>query len=171
MPDTPMIIEEWTPNHPRWPTLLTAVEEQGQSDWLAFHADFHRSSHVLVAQEAGAVTGFLRYVIQEIGPDAGCPPVQFEGVRLTEAKVIAFGVDPARQGVGIGKALQRALLQAARAQGCYQVRSHSGGDHPANHHLKLALGFGVHPIVRGEDTHGVYFIMPLHPQWDDDSGI
>jgi GNAT superfamily N-acetyltransferase len=155
------IVEEWMPNHPHWSALLAEVEAQGQTEWLDFHAEWHRSSHVIVAHHEGTVIGFLRYVEQEIGPDAGCPPVIFKGVRLLEAKVIAFGVDPGSQGKGVGRALQLKLLRMARAQGCYQVRSHSGGDHPANHHLKLALGFGIHPIIRGEDTKGAYFIMPL----------
>jgi len=38
---------------------------------------------------------------------------------------------------------------------------HSSGDHQANHPLKLSLGFAVHPILRGEDRWGVYFVMPL----------
>lgn len=163
----PVTIEEWTSDHPRWSALLGVVEAQGQSDWLVFHAGWHAGSHVLVAHEAGNVVGFLRYVRQEIGPDAGCPPVELDGVPLTEAKVIAFGVDPARRGEGVGSALQHALLRAAKDQGCYQVRSHSGGEHTANHHLKLMLGFGVHPIVRGDDTRGVYFVMPLQANRDD----
>lgn len=161
-----MIIEEWTPDHPRWPTLLAAVGALEQIDWLTFRAEWHRSSHVLVAHEDGAIIGFLRYVTQEIGPDADCPPVLFNGAPLVEAKVIAFGVEPASRGAGVGRALQLELLRAAKAEGCYQVRSHSGGDHPANHHLKLALGFGIHPIIRGEDTRGAYFIMPLRADWE-----
>ena len=45
--------------------------------------------------------------------------------------------------------------------GCYQIRSHSSGDNQANHYLKLSLGYGVHPIIRGEDQRGVYFVLPL----------
>jgi hypothetical protein len=41
------------------------------------------------------------------------------------------------------------------------MRSYSGGDNVANHHLKLTMGFGIHPVVRGEDLGGVYFVMPL----------
>ena len=156
-----VLIEEWDATHPRWPAVLEAVAAQGQTEWVTFAADFHRSSHMLVARQGTQVVGFLRFVIQPIGPDMGCPPVTLDGAALTEAKVLAFGVDPAHQRQGIGRALQTALLQAAKAGGCYQVRSHSSGANVPNHQLKLAMGFGVHPIVRGEDNQGVYFVMPL----------
>ena len=49
----------------------------------------------------------------------------------------------------------------AKTWNCYQVRSHSDGYRKANHHLKLSLGFAVHPVVRCNDREGVYFVMPL----------
>lgn len=156
-----VLIDEWDATHPQWPALMQVIAAHGQSDWVAFHAAFHQSSHLLVAQQGEQIVGFLRFVIQEIGPDADCPAVLLDGVVLTEAKVLAFAVDPAHQQRGIGRALQEALLRAAKARGCYQVRSHSSGDHTANHHLKLAMGFGIHPINRGADNQGVYFVMPL----------
>jgi len=154
-------IEVWDSAHPRWADLLAVIEGQGQSDWVAFTADFHQSTHILVALDEARIIGFLRYVVQAIGPDAGCPPVALDGRTLREAKILAFGVDPARQRRGIGRALQLRCIAEARERGCYQVRSHSGGDHPANHALKLGLGFGVQPIVRGDDTRGAYYILPL----------
>jgi GNAT superfamily N-acetyltransferase len=155
------LIAEWDAAHPRRPELRAFVEAQGQTRWVNFAAAWHRSSHLLVAAQDGAIAGFLRYTVQEIGPDAGCPPVLLGDVPLLEAKVLAFAVDAAHQRQGIGRALQVALIAAARRQDCYQVRSHSGGDHPANHQLKLGLGFAIHPIVRGDDDKGAYFIMPL----------
>jgi GNAT superfamily N-acetyltransferase len=90
-----------------------------------------------------------------------CPEVWLNGERLIEAKVIAFGVDETHRRKGIGRALQEMLIRRACALHCYQVRSHSGGEHLENHALKLAMGFGVHPIVRGDDDRGAYFILPL----------
>ena len=110
------------------------------------------------------LAGFLRYVIQPIGPDMDCPPVQHQGADLLEAKVLAFAVDKPYQRQGIGRQLQEALMERARAQGCHQIRSHSSGDNRENHQLKLSLGYGVHPIVRGDDRRGVYFILPLQPR-------
>ncbi len=80
---------------------------------------------------------------------------------LLEAKILAFGVLPAYRRRGIGRALQEAALSEAVRLGCYQVRSYSGGNNGENHRLKLAMGFGVHAVIRGEDREGVYFILPL----------
>jgi ribosomal protein S18 acetylase RimI-like enzyme len=156
-----IMVEEWGETHPRWPELVEFIAGQHQTSWVNFKADFHHSSHLLVAQQGEAIMGFLRFVIQDIGPDMDCPPVTLNGVILTEAKVLAFGVDPAYRRQGIGRALQEELLRQAKQRGCHQLRSHSGGQNEANHQLKLGLGFGVHPIIRGEDTKGVYFVMPL----------
>ena len=154
-------IAEWEPDHPRWPEVLAAVAALGQADWAAASAPWHRSAHLLVAQGDGAVAGFLRFVVQEIGPELDRPPVMLDERTLTEAKVLAFGVLPAFRERGIGRALQEAAIARAARLGCHQVRSHSGGANTANHRLKLSLGFGVHPIVRGEDTTGAYFVLPL----------
>jgi GNAT superfamily N-acetyltransferase len=160
MSDT-LTIEEWELTHPRWGEILQFVEGQAQSQWVAFHADWHRSSHMLVAQHGTQLVGFLRFVTQIIGTDAEHDPITCDGKSLTEAKVLAFGVDSIHQRQGIGRALQEAALRLARTLGCYQLRSHSSGSHTANHQLKLRMGFAVHPVVRGDDTGGVYFIMPL----------
>ncbi|HEY1016624.1 MAG TPA: GNAT family N-acetyltransferase [Herpetosiphonaceae bacterium] len=154
-------IEEWTPEHERWTELLALIEAEGQADWVAFRADFHRSSHLLVAGAGAAIAGFLRLAIQPIGPDMGCPPLTLAGAELTEAKVLAFGVPAAWRRRGAGRALQEAAISFARARGCHQLRSHSDGAHQANQQLKLAMGFAVHPIVRGDDERGAYFVMPL----------
>jgi GNAT superfamily N-acetyltransferase len=155
-------IEEWTSAHPLWDKLIEAVNEQGQHDWVTFTADWHHSSHLLVAVRGQEILGFLRFVVQEIGPDSDCPPVQFNGENLLEAKVLAFAVKHPYRRRGIGRALQEHLIEVARALGLFQIRSHSGGDNIANHQLKLALGYGVHPIIRNGDNKGAYFILPLH---------
>jgi GNAT superfamily N-acetyltransferase len=158
---TNITIEEWESQNAQWPELLALVTQLNQSDWLNFTADWHISSHVLIARRGSQIVGFLRFVVQEIGPDADCPPIQWMGENLREAKVIAFGVSPSQRRQGIGRKLQEALRQSAQALGCYQIRSHSSGDNLENHQLKLSLGYGVHPIARGEDRRGVYFILPL----------
>jgi GNAT superfamily N-acetyltransferase len=154
-------VEEWTPIHPSWNDLLAAVEAHAQTDWVSFTADFHISSHMLVVLHSERIAGFLRYVVQQIGPDMGCPPVTLGGKPLTEAKVLAFAVDSTYRRKGFGRALQEDVVRRAREAGCYQVRSHSSGSNEANHRLKLSMGFGIHPIVRGDDSKGAYFILPL----------
>ena len=161
MNPTDIIIEEWTAQHDHWSELLELVTQLNQMDWFTFTGEWHFSSHVLVARRGSEILGFLRFVIQDIGPDMDCPPVQWKGETLREAKVIAFGVLPDRRRQGIGRNLQEALRQRAQELGCYQIRSHSSGDNLENHQLKLALGYGVHPIIRGDDRRGVYFILPL----------
>jgi GNAT superfamily N-acetyltransferase len=156
-------IETWQNDHPNWPVLMQCVQEEDQLDWVNFSAEFHQSSHILVALLGEEMIGFLRLVTQEIGPDMDCPPLHYEGKPLIEAKALAFGVNAAYRGQGVGGALQEAAIALAKRLGCYQLRSHSTGGHQANHHLKLSMGFGVHPVIRGEDKAGVYFIMPLGP--------
>jgi GNAT superfamily N-acetyltransferase len=158
---TNVTIEEWEPQHVRWLELLALVNQLNQMDWFTFTAEWHYSSHVLVAWRNSEIVGFLRFVIQNIGPDMDCPPIQWKGENLREAKVIAFGVLPSHRRQGIGRKLQEALREQVQALGCYQIRSHSSGDNVANHQLKLSLGYGVHPVIRGNDRGGVYFILPL----------
>jgi GNAT superfamily N-acetyltransferase len=161
---TTVEVEEWTTTHARWPELLQLVEEQQQSRWVAVEFAWHRSSHLLVALKDSEVVGFLRFVTQVIGTDADHEPVTLDGIPLLEAKVLAFGVGEHHRNQGIGRALQEHTLHYAEQLGCYQVRSHSSGQNTANHHLKLVMGFGVHPVIRGDDVGGVYFIMPLKRQ-------
>ena len=162
-PPADILIEEWPPQQARWSELLMLVNQLDQNEWFTFTTEWHLSSHVLVAQRDSEIVGFLRFVIQEIGPDTDCPPVVWKGENLREAKVIAFGVTPSQRLQGIGRRLQEALRERAQELGCYQIRSHSSGDNVENHQLKLSLGYGVHPIIRGEDRRGVYFILPLQP--------
>lgn len=154
-------IEAWSPTHTRWSELSRIVANAGQASWVAFRADWHQSDHMVVALDAARIVGFLRFVVQPIGAEEDHELAMLDGVVLTEAKILAFGVVENQRGKGWGRALQTAALERARALGCYQVRSWSDGAHDANHRLKLRLGFGVYPQVRGDDRKGVYFIMPL----------
>ena len=161
MTATPWKIERWDASHPCWADLLALIEEYGQTDWFNFHADWHLGEHVLAASIDGQPVGFLRFVVQRIGDEDDHEPVTFKGVELVEAKVIAFAVHEDFRRKGIGQALQEETIRFARELGCYQLRSFSGGDHPENHALKLAMGFAVQPVLRHDDTRCVYFILPL----------
>jgi GNAT superfamily N-acetyltransferase len=161
-----MVLEivEAKEGEPLWVAAHELGLQLGQTNWLAFRAEWHLGSHLLVAMADGQVVGFLRFVLQSIGPDMDCPAVVVKGVALIEAKIMAFGVAQERRRQGIGRKLQAAAIDHARTLGCYQVRSHSGGESDANHQLKLAMGFAIHPIVRGEDRQGCYFLLPLRSQ-------
>ena len=156
-----LVIEEWEAQHPRWDELVQLVDREHQAQWVAASFAWHRSTHLLVALRDRQVVGFLRFVTQDIGADDDHDPVILDGTVLTEAKVLAFGVTLAYRRQGIGRALQEAAVQHAKALACYQVRSHSAGSYDANHRLKLRMGFGVQPVVRGHDSGGVYFVLPL----------
>ena len=161
--DSATPIERWSFDHPRFNELREIIEAEQQTRYLTFEAEWHHSSHLLVALREAGIVGFLRFVVQEIGPDNEQPSVYLSGVALTEAKILAFGVVEKAQGQSVGRFLQQATLDWARELGCYQVRSQSDGKNSANHHLKLSMGFAVHPIIRGDDDRGAYFIMPLRP--------
>lgn len=159
--NTAITTERWPSDHLRFDELRKIVEAERQTRYLTIEVEWHRSSHVLVALDAAEIVGFLRFVVQEIGPDNELPSVHLGGVVLTEAKILAFGVVEEARNRGVGRLLQRAALQWARELACYQVRSHSEGERQANHHLKLSMGFAVYPTVRRDDKRGAYFIMPL----------
>ena len=144
-----------------WPALQALVERLDQVEWMDFRAPWQVSEHVLLALEAGEGCGFLRYVVQPIGPELDRPAFEQAGTPLLEAKVLAFGVLPEQRRKGVGRALQERLIEQARGQGLFQIRSHSGGENVENHRLKLALGYAVVPILRGEDRNGAYFVLPL----------
>ncbi|RIK36611.1 MAG: hypothetical protein DCC55_26835 [Chloroflexi bacterium] len=156
-----LALDEWPPDHPRWPALAALTTELGQEGWSAFTADWHLSSHMLVAHQDGKVAGFLRYVVQHIGVEDDLAPVVLHGELLTEAKVLAFGVAPDQRRRGIGRRLQQRLIADARGHGCYQIRSHSSAANKANHHLKLALGFAIQPLPATGRRDGAYFLLPL----------
>ncbi len=63
--------------------------------------------------------------------------------------------------MGFGKALQLAMIEHAKKLGCYQVRSFSFGSSSKNHALKTSLGLALHPVARGDDQRGCYFVLPL----------
>ena len=156
-------IHELTPDHRDWQEYVDVIDAEGQARW-AFDARFERfSRHHVAAKADGCVVGFVMCVVWDIGPhDRNHPPLVVDGRKLTEAKIVAFGVKEAYRRQGIGRALQEHAIRRARELGCYQVRSVSGADHPANRQLKLAMGFAVEPMERDQPT--LAFIMPLGPR-------
>jgi len=84
------------------------------------------------------------------------------GEVLTETYVQTFAVEEPYRRRGYGRALQAAAVEQTRAQGCYQMRSWSSTDKPANYALKLAMRFAVHPttfaLPDGRLISGAYFV-------------
>ncbi len=153
-------IEELTTDHPDWREFVALVNDLNQEDW-AFNPYFERfSRYFLAAKQDGIIVGFLMFVVWDIGPhDRDHPPLQMYGKTLREVKILAFGVKDGYRRQGIGTALQEYAIKQAKLFGCYQVRSVSGENHPANHQLKLSMGFAVEPMERDEKC--LAFVMPL----------
>lgn len=154
-------IEEWQPNQPLYGQLNTLIDQLNQRSWVAFVADWHLSSHMLVARKEDRLVGFLRYVIQYIGVEEDQPPFTLHQEILREAKVIAFGVPIEERRQGIGRALQERLIVDSREAGLFQIRSHSSKQNLENHLLKASMGFAIHPLSVGMGKDGAYFILPL----------
>ena len=157
-------IEEWDEAHPRWPEFVACLQSAApeQAPFVFRQDPGACPSCLLVALQADEVVGFIRFTVQPIGPDAGCPALALDGVELTEAKIHAFAVRQSARGQGIGAGLQREVIRRARSLGCHQVASYSSYGHAANYHIKLSLGFAAQPEVHGDNHQGVYFILPLN---------
>lgn len=164
--DSRVLIEEWEEGHERWPEFLECLNAAApeQSVWVL--GEYYRETecHLIVAATDEEVAGFLRFAVQPIGPELGCPELYVGEQMLTEAKIHAFAVGAGWRRQGIGTALQRRAIVRARERGCYQLRSESSYERVANHALKLRLGFGAQPEARrigdGIETL-VNFVLPL----------
>src|ERR1051326_7877833 len=134
-------IVQWTPDHPRFAELMSVFDPSRDGERLAVDFEWDTQSLVLVALRENVPVGVLKMVVHPIGADNKCGPYRDRNTILTEAKVLEFGVRADMRRQGIGTALQRAAIARARELGCYQLRSHSGGDRAENHALKIAMGF------------------------------
>ncbi|MBE9102743.1 GNAT family N-acetyltransferase [Vacuolonema iberomarrocanum] len=156
-----IVIEAWDKSHSRWGELERCLQELGQWRWFNTQCDFHVSETVLVAHSQQEVIGFLRLVVQEIGPDSDLPSHHLDNVMLVEGKILAFGVLPSHRGKGIGTILLAEACVVGRLAGLFQLRAHSSGENRAAHRVLMRAGFGIHPIERHGDVEGGYFIKPL----------
>lgn len=161
MPSISTRIKTWDTTHPRWPELMQLAVAVEQDRWMTIKLDWHLSTHILVALQNDEIVGFLRFDRQEIGSDMERPLVIYNNKPLIEAKVMAFAVAEPHRNQGMGRALQNAALREAKRLGCFQLRSFSNGSKQVNHHLKISMGFGIHPHIRNDDNRGVYFVLPL----------
>lgn len=103
----------------------------------------------------------IRYCKQKIGIEQKCPAVQLGKADLYEAKINVFAVAEDYRNQGLGKLLQKHVIQHATAQNCYQVASYSTYDKIENYYVKLRLGFCCQPEKQADGTMGCYFLMRL----------
>ena len=138
--------------------LALAARVLAQDRYLVSRFSHARESHVLGAFDRTRCVGFLRYLIQVIGAEAGRPQVLRNGQPLSEGYVEAFGVDPQLRRRGIGTALQQHAARQCRIAGCYQMRSRSPVTSGENYALKIAAGYVLHP---SHENDSYYFLLRL----------
>ncbi len=159
-------ISEWDHRNPRWPEVVAFFDENqsGLPDLIDGYDQ--RDSRVLVAHTDAEIIGVLRLIVIPIGPEDNLPAVEIDGHELLQAKVKNFFVSPEFRRQRIGTNLQKAAIALAKSLNCSQLASFSYSHSRENHALKLRMGFTVRPETRGNERHGLYFIMPL-AQSDD----
>jgi ribosomal protein S18 acetylase RimI-like enzyme len=140
------------------PVLALAAQVLAQDRCLVSRFPHAQQSHVLGAFAGGRCAGFLRYLIQVIGAEAGRPPVIHHGEPLSEGYVEAFGVDPQARRRGIGTALQQHAARQCQIAGCYQMCSRSPVTSSENYALKIAAGYVLHP---SHENDSYYFLLRL----------
>jgi GNAT superfamily N-acetyltransferase len=138
--------------------LSLAARVLAQDRYLVSSVPDAQESHVLGAFDGTRCTGFLRYLIQVIGAEAGRPAVMHHGEPLREGYVEAFGVDPRLRRRGVGTALQQHAARQCRIVGCYQLRSRSPVTSTENYALKIAAGYVLHP---SHENDSYYFLLRL----------
>ena len=156
-------ISEWDRNHPRWPEVVAFFNEHQNGLPDVIDGYDQRDSRILVASTNSEVIGVLRLIVIPIGVEDDLPVVKIDGRELLQAKIMNFFVLPQYRRIGIGSELQASAILLARSLDCYQLASFSYSHNRENHALKLGMGFTVRPETRGNDRHGLYFIMPLQP--------
>lgn len=156
-----MPVERFSPDHPLWSAYQDHLVHEDIARWVIAHNGRpFPGVHFWGVVEGSAVIGHISLLVQDIVSQA--TPVKRNGITLRETFVQTFSVDERYRRRGHGKALQLAALALTKGLGCYQMRSWSSWDKPANYALKLSLGFAVHPAIykteSEQEISGVYFI-------------
>jgi len=120
-----------------WLTSPAPRPEPG-SGWT-FFAEKSRPEDVLVALAGGEVAGYVRL--------GRATPLAASDHVLT---VTGIGVDPARQGRGVGRALLDAAVAEARARGARRLTLRVLGPNESARRLYDGAGFVVEGIQRDE---------------------
>ena len=140
--------------------MEAVIDELCQRRWVETTAPWHREDHLLAAFAGEEVIGFLRFVVQPVGPQSGREPVTIRGAEMLEAKIYTYGVLPAWRRRGASVLLQREAITLAMSHGCHQIRLHGRGGEDAYANLKAALASAGIQARRGVDRDGVYVVLP-----------
>jgi len=125
--------------------LQLAATVLNQDRYLLKQIEHAQESHIVGAFDQEQCVGFLRFVIQELGRDAGCTTIVHGSAPLREGFVEAFGVEPSRRRSGIGTQLQTFAADYCRHAGCHRMRSLSPAASTENYALKIRAGYTLHP--------------------------
>lgn len=138
--------------------LRLAADVLNQDRYLIKPIEHAQESHIVAAFDQERCVGFIRFVIQEIGRDAGRSPIVHGGAALREGFVEAFGVEPSTRRRGVGTQLQTFAAERCRQAGCHQMRSRSPVTSTENYGLKINAGYTIHPSTENDSY---YFMKPL----------
>ena len=111
--------------------------------------------------EGGSLCGFISYCIQKIGQEQKTQIISRGSEDLNEAKISGFAVATSFRNKGIGRKLQKHVIEHAKNNDCYQLTSYSTIEKVENYAVKLSLGFCVQPEVQSDGTQGCYFLKRL----------
>lgn len=168
-----MSVERYTSQHPNWPSYIAHLERVRLARWILEENGQPKTGlYFLGVEEAQRVIGHISLRKQQLVVPAtewsgGVeePLLNQHNQPLYEMIVETFAVDEQYRRRGHGRALQLGALALTKETGCYQLRSWSSLDKPANYALKLSLGFAVHPATflasNGKQISGAYFVKTV----------
>jgi GNAT superfamily N-acetyltransferase len=147
--------------------MLAHLTATDNLKWLKTEAGAFKPHLVIIgAFEADSAVGHISLQKQKLRLPRQGRVLTRAGQELWEAFVQTFEVEESYRNRGIGTRLQEAAIAESRRLGCYQLRSWSSHDKPANYRVKLRLGFAFHPgffVVEktGKSIPGGYFVLKL----------
>lgn len=169
-----MSILELTPAHPLWADYCAHLSDAEQARWVLDEDNqpLQDALIFLAALDGEEITGSLTLIRQQIVIPSSKWAKERDrilrdasGTPLEETFVQTFFVNSRHRRQGHGRDLQLAALQKTRQLGCFQMRSWSSLDKPANYQLKLNLGFAFQPEIQvtpsGLKVSGGYFIRTV----------
>lgn len=169
-----MPVDRFAPDDALWPAYVAHLQRIGQARWVVdadgqpLAADAHFLGVIIGENVVGHISLKVQPILIPATEWAGgqaTPLAGPDGDPLRETFVQTFAVEEVHRRQGYGRALQLAALDLTRDLGCYQMRSWSSLDKPANYALKLSLGFAAHPAKSdtpaGYAVSGVYFVKTV----------
>lgn len=165
-------ITTFHPTEGNWPEFIHHLERVEMTRHALRHGGPKADCHYIGVIVADRVIGHISVkeqplVVESSGltDDHSLPLLDADDEPLTEIFVQTFAVEEAFRRQGHGRILQSAALQLGYEHGCYQMRSWSSADRPANYALKIGMGFAIvpalYPTPGGAPISGAYFVKRI----------